>query len=53
MSFKEEITKAIGAHGMWKAHLRSAIETGKTDASITDVEGQRLCIRTVVIRVAP
>jgi hypothetical protein len=43
MSFKEEITKAIGAHGMWKAHLRSAIETGKTDASITDVGKDNVC----------
>ena len=37
MSLKEEITKAIGAHGMWKARLKSAIDTGKTDASVADV----------------
>jgi len=43
MSFKEEITKAIGAHGMWKARLMSAIDTGKSDASVTDVAKDNAC----------
>ncbi|MDR3487011.1 MAG: CZB domain-containing protein [Bradyrhizobium sp.] len=43
MSLKEEITKAIGAHGMWKARLKMAIETGKTDASVTDVGKDNVC----------
>jgi hypothetical protein len=29
ISLKEEITKAIGAHGLWKARLKTAIDTGK------------------------
>lgn len=32
MSVKEEIDKAIGAHGLWKQKLRTAIETGDSDA---------------------
>jgi methyl-accepting chemotaxis protein len=36
MTLKEEITKAIGAHGMWKARLRTAIDTGKSDTNVTD-----------------
>lgn len=28
---KDEITKAIGAHGMWKTRLTRAIESGKVD----------------------
>ena len=31
MSLQEEIKKAIGAHGMWKSRLISAIKTGKSD----------------------
>jgi len=31
MSLKDEITKAIGAHGLWKARLLSAIETGTSE----------------------
>ena len=43
MSFKDEITKAIGAHGMWKARLRAAIDTGKLDASVADVRKDNGC----------
>jgi hypothetical protein len=43
MSMQEEITKAIGAHGMWKARLRLAIDTGKTDASVADVGKDNVC----------
>lgn len=32
MSLKDEITAAIGAHGLWKAKLRDAIQTGKSEA---------------------
>lgn len=31
MAIADEINKAVGAHGMWKARLKSVIETGKTD----------------------
>jgi len=54
MSLKEEITKAIGAHGMWKTRLKTAIATGKTDANVTEVGqdnecafGQWLCGSTI------
>lgn len=37
MSTQEEITKAIGAHGLWKSRLASAIETGKSDFTVDKV----------------
>jgi methyl-accepting chemotaxis protein len=43
MSFADEITKAIGAHGMWKNRLRSAIDSGKADANPADVAKDNVC----------
>jgi methyl-accepting chemotaxis protein len=43
MSFEDEITKAIGAHGMWKMRLRAAIDTGKADARAADVAKDNVC----------
>jgi hypothetical protein len=43
MALKEEITKAIGAHGMWKARLRTAIDTGKSDTNVADVGKDNGC----------
>lgn len=31
MSLHDEISKAIGAHGMWKTRLNTAIATGKSE----------------------
>ena len=31
MSIQDEIKKAIGAHGLWKARLLQAIDTGKSE----------------------
>lgn len=31
MSLKDEIVKAIGAHGLWKGRLTMAIDSGKCD----------------------
>jgi hypothetical protein len=31
MSLHDEIRNAIGAHGLWKSRLASAIETGKSE----------------------
>ncbi|MBW8268454.1 CZB domain-containing protein [Caldovatus aquaticus] len=31
MSIEAQIRQAIGAHGLWKARLRTAIETGRSD----------------------
>ncbi|MCK6452286.1 MAG: CZB domain-containing protein [Alphaproteobacteria bacterium] len=43
MSLKEQINKAIGAHGMWKQHLRNAIEAGKSDFTVGNVSKDNLC----------
>lgn len=43
MVHKEEITKAIGAHGMWKTRLTQAIETGKMDATVDTVRVDNQC----------
>ncbi|MBL8753802.1 MAG: CZB domain-containing protein [Planctomycetes bacterium] len=40
---QDQITKAVGAHGMWKARLRSAIDTGKCDHDPAKVECDNLC----------
>lgn len=40
---KEEITKAIGAHGMWKTRLTQAIESGKMDTSVETVRMDNQC----------
>ena len=43
MAFEDEITKAIGAHGVWKMRLRSAIDSGKADANAADVAKDNTC----------
>ena len=43
MSLQDEITKAIGAHGVWKMRLRSAIDNGKADANASDVAKDNAC----------
>lgn len=43
MSLEDEITKAIGAHGMWKNRLRSAIDSGKGDANPAEVAKDNVC----------
>jgi hypothetical protein len=43
MVHKEEIKKAIGAHGMWKTRLTHAIETGKMDATVDTVRMDNQC----------
>jgi methyl-accepting chemotaxis protein len=43
MIHKDEITKAIGAHGMWKARLAQAIETGKIDITVEKVRMDNQC----------
>jgi len=37
MAHKNEIAKAIGTHGMWKQHLKLAVETGKSDLKVEKV----------------
>ena len=43
MSIQDEIAKAIGAHGIWKMKLRTAIDTGKADAKAADVAKDNVC----------
>ena len=43
MSLDDEITKAIGAHGIWKMRLRSAIDSGKADADPAEVSKDNGC----------
>lgn len=43
MSLQDEITKAVGAHGVWKMRLRTAIESGKADANPADVAKDNAC----------
>jgi hypothetical protein len=37
MIHKEEITKAIGADGMWKTRLTQAIKIGKVEVTVETV----------------
>jgi len=39
----EEITKAIGARGMWKQRLREAVDTGKSEFIVERVRPDNLC----------
>ena len=34
---KEEIDKAIAAHGMWKTRLKQAIDTGEIDLPVETI----------------
>ncbi len=43
MSLPDEINKAIGAHGMWKARLRSAVDTGKSEFAVETVAKDNQC----------
>ena len=43
MAIIAEIEKGIGVHGLWKAHLKRAIETGKFDASIDTIRKDDHC----------
>ena len=43
MSMKEQLDKGIAAHGMWKARLRTAIDTGKSDFTVEKVKVDNGC----------
>jgi hypothetical protein len=40
---KDELAKAIGAHGMWKTRLKQTIDTGKTDISVDTIRQDNQC----------
>lgn len=39
----EEIKKALGAHGAWKLRLKTAVTTGRSQVSPSDVKCDNLC----------
>ena len=43
MALKEEITAAVGAHGLWKTRLRTAIQTGKCEVTPQAVSVDNQC----------
>jgi len=43
MNKDEEITKAIGAHGVWKQRLKAAIDSGKSDTTVESVRVDNGC----------
>ena len=43
MRFKEEIKDAVGAHGVWKRTLKSAIATGKIDVKVSAIKADKQC----------
>lgn len=43
MASVEELDKAIGAHGLWKARLKLAIDTGKTDTPVEIIRQDDQC----------
>ncbi len=43
MSVRETIDKAIGAHGSWKQKLRTAIDTGESEARPENVKKDYNC----------
>ncbi len=43
MSAKDEIKKAMGVHGMWKARLSTAIDFGKSEFSVDAVQRDNAC----------
>jgi hypothetical protein len=44
MVTREEINKAIGAHGLWKVRLRDAIATRLSEMTPDQVEADNLCV---------
>ena len=44
VNIKEEITRAIGAHGLWKGRLLSAIKEGSSEFSVDNVRTDKFCI---------
>lgn len=43
MSTVEEISKSIGAHGLWKGRLQEAITSGKSDWTVAMVRSDSAC----------
>ncbi len=41
--YKEEITKAIGMHGIWKLRLKQAIDLGSSEFSVEHISPDNEC----------
>jgi methyl-accepting chemotaxis protein len=44
MATREELGKAIGAHGLWKVRLRDAIAAGASEMTPAQIEADDLCV---------
>lgn len=40
---QDQITKAIGAHGLWKTRLRDAVDTGRFTTPLAEVAADDRC----------
>ena len=43
MGLEDEIKNAIGDHGIWKKKLKSAVDTGKIDVTISAIKSDNSC----------
>jgi methyl-accepting chemotaxis protein len=43
MANVEEIDKAIGAHGLWKTRLKTAIDSGKSEMPVETIREDNQC----------
>ena len=43
MAIQQEIDKAVGAHGMWKTRLKTAIQTGKVELPVATIKQDNQC----------
>ncbi len=43
MANVQELEKAIAAHGMWKAHLKTAIDKKELHTSVEEIRDDRSC----------
>jgi len=43
MNIKDAIKQAVGAHGIWKSRLRTAIQTGKLDMPVEQIASESTC----------
>lgn len=43
MTDKEQLAQGVGAHGLWKMRLKSAIATGRLDADVSTIRADNNC----------
>lgn len=42
-TLEDQISAAIGAHGLWKGRLRTAIDSGSTDLTAAEIQDDHQC----------